>query len=365
VHPAPPPGLKNVARIPKYAIWEITKACNMKCIHCEGSAGKREGDELTTAEALALCDELIAEGCEQCNISGGEPLLRRDWPLLCRRLADGGVRVTLVTNGSLLDAASASKAVEAGVACVALSVDGLRATHDRIRPFRGSPRSSFDALLATLQRVQATQMPVAIITHVNRWNLVELDAMHAMFRDLAVEHWQIQLGVPLGRQREIGVPYMIGPEQLPSLARTLAGWMKPDQRPKLLITDTIGYYTEQEPYLRVTESGEPTFWAGCYAGILAVGIESNGDITGCSSLPREFVAGNLRHRPFREIWADEEGFAYNTRWQEAWLTGYCAHCSYRRLCRAGCTSLAYAVTGTIHENPFCLHRVQCTGTGCP
>ena len=68
----------------------------------------------------------------------------------------------------------------------------------------------------------------------------------------------------------------------------------------------------------------------------------------------------MRERPFREIWADEEGFSYNTRWTEQGLTGYCAQCAYRRLCRAGCSSLAWSVTGTVYDNPFCLHRVAMT-----
>lgn len=349
--------LRGVRRVPVHAIWEITTACNMRCIHCEGAAGRRDPSELSTAEALALCDALIAAGCEQCNLSGGEPMLRPDWPTLSARLAEGSIKVTLVTNGSRLDERAVGVALDARVFSVALSLDGLRSTHDRIRPFRSPRGSSFDDVLGALTRMRGTALEVAVITHVNRWNFDELEGLHALLGELGVKHWQLQLGVPLGRQREIEEPYMIAPSQLPALARLLVSLRTSRKPPLLRITDTIGYYGPCEPILRQTPSGEPSFWTGCYAGILAVGIESNGNVKGCSSLPHEFVAGNVRDRSFQEIWDDESGFAYNTRWSEDQLAGFCASCAYRRVCRAGCTSLAYSVTGTVHDNPFCLHRV--------
>ncbi len=352
-----PAALRNVERVPKHVIWEITTACNMACIHCEGSAGRRDRAELSTNEALALCDELVASGCEQCNLSGGEPMLRRDWPQLCERLARSGVKVALVTNGSRLDARAVGQAIEAGVFSVALSVDGLRETHDRIRPFRSARGSSFDDVMAAIGALEQAPVEIAVITHVNRWNFDQLGDIHELLHGKSVRHWQLQLGIPLGRQRQIEAPYMIAPAQLATLAKRLVALRESRKPPLLRITDSIGYYTACEPSLRTTSRGEASFWTGCYAGILAMGIESNGNIKGCSSLPSEFVAGNVRETPLREIWADEERFGYNTRWNEAGLTGYCAQCAYRRLCRAGCTSLAFSVTGTVYDNPFCLHRV--------
>jgi len=346
-------------RAPRTAIWEITSACNLRCIHCEAEAGTRRPDELTTDEALSLCDALAAAGCHHCNVSGGEPLLRADWPTLCERLAQWGVQVSLVSNGSLLDAEAIETARRAGVGSFAVSLDGLEKTHDRIR-LRPHPGSSQHAqVLSALDRLAETGIPRAAITHVNRWNFGELEAIHALLAEHRVQVWQVQLGSPLGRQRQIGVPYMIAPEQLPELAARLVALIRAGKPPRLSIVDCIGYYTEAEPVLRSARSNAPALWTGCYAGLLHVGIDSNGDVKGCSSMPREFVAGNVRQRPFQEIWDDESRFAYNTAWEEEKLTGFCATCPYRRVCRAGCTSLAYSVTGSIYENPFCLHRVRC------
>ncbi|HEY3445220.1 MAG TPA: radical SAM protein [Myxococcales bacterium] len=353
-----PSGLvHSIQRQPKNAIWEITSLCNLRCRHCESSAGCRDPNELTTDEALKLCDDLAEAGCLQCNVSGGEPLMRKDWPQICARLASHGLKVNLVTNGTLLDEEAIATAQRHGVSAFALSFDGLQPTHDRIRPHPVPGRSQFAEVVAALERLQKVGALVATITHINRWNYGELEAMHALLGEKGVARWQVQLGMPQGRQREIEVPYTISPEMLPELAARLVALIQSEKLPGLLIVDDIGYYTEVEPVLRSSPGKNPSVWTGCYAGILNVGIESNGDVKGCSGLPKEFVAGNVRARPFREIWADESRFAYNTCWHESKLTGFCARCPYRRICRAGCTAMAYSVTGSIYDNPYCLHRV--------
>jgi radical SAM protein with 4Fe4S-binding SPASM domain len=351
-----PVALRKVVRKPRHAIWEITAACNLRCLHCESRAGLRRNDELTTQEALALCDALAAAGCNQCNVSGGEPLMRKDWAQLCGRLSGHGVRVTVVTNGVLFDDDAAHTARDSGVSAVAVSLDGMRDTHDRIRPSHGVADSSFREVVRAIGTAQNAGLVPAVITHINRWNLGELGAVHALLRQLGVDWWQVQLGLPLGRQREIREPYMLAPEQLGELAHAIATLIRGGGSPRLRVTDTIGYYTRLEPVLRGgTGHG---IWTGCYAGILAVAIDCNGDVKGCSCLPKQFVAGNVRERPFGQIWDDERGFAYNTDWHEERLTGECARCAYRRVCRAGCTSLAWSVTGSIYENPYCLHRLS-------
>lgn len=349
--------LEKIRRVPRHVVWEITTACNLRCIHCEGNAGKRDPDELSASEAQRLCDTLMEEGCRYCNISGGEPLLRRDWDSICERLARGGVLVTLVTNGTYLDGAAVGRAVKAGVARVALSLDGLHTTHDAIRPAPAKGHSSFEDVMDAIDRLGHSGLEISVITHINRWNMDELGDLHALLNRKGVHLWQVQLGIPLGRFRQIDQPYMITPGQLESVARLLGMLILEERLPRIKVADTIGYYTRWEPVLRRSTGGALGFWTGCYAGILVAGIESNGCVKGCPSMPPEFIAGNVRERSFHDLWAEEHLFAYNTRWREEKITGFCAGCPYRRLCRAGCTSLAYAVTGTIYENPYCLHRV--------
>jgi radical SAM protein with 4Fe4S-binding SPASM domain len=134
--------------------------------------------------------------------------------------------------------------------------------------------------------------------------------------------------------------------------------MARDGRVKLMVADNIGYYARQEPVIRRAVGGMSTFFTGCMAGCLAVCIQSDGSVKGCPTHPDSFVVGELRKESFAAIWADEARFAYNTRWDESKLVGECATCPFRRVCRAGCTSMAYAVTGTIYDNPYCVQRVK-------
>jgi radical SAM protein with 4Fe4S-binding SPASM domain len=346
-----------VRRVPQHCVWDLTNACNLRCVHCELAAGNAAPDELSTKEALRVADELIALGCRKVSLTGGEPLLRPDWSVIAEHLARAGLWVSLVTNGLPLSSEVVDRAEAAGVSGVSVSLDGLRAVHDRIRvsPTRGPSR--FEAAVTAIERVAASSLRPSVITQVNQWNLAQLDDLHELLCKLGVELWQVQLALPLGRLLEIREPYLIAPTDLPTLTATLARFARA-QRLRLAVADSIGYYDENEPLLRRTQDGRRAFWTGCMAGCMGVSIASNGDVKGCPTHPAAFVAGNVRQEPFRTIWEDRSRFSYNTQWKEELLEGECARCEFRRLCRAGCTSMAYAVTGTIYDNPYCVQRVR-------
>ncbi len=353
LHPA-----EVLPRVPDTCFWEITDACNLRCVHCEQNAGTKDPAELDTAEALALADDLAAAKCRCVNLTGGEPLLRRDWPLLARHLADRGIVVVVISNGVLLDGEAVAQLKDSGVSAVAVSLDGDREVHDRIRvPAARATGSVYDAALAALDRLAAAGIRSAVITQIHRRNIDRLGAMHELLAARRIDLWQLQVCMPLGRLLEYREQYLIEPADLPRLQRAIAGFVRAG-RPRIRVADNIGYYGTDEPYLRRTSDGRPSFWSGCTAGCRVVGICSNGDVKGCPSHPRAFVAGNVRRTRFAEIWADEANFAYNTRWRVDQLVGGCAKCAFRRICRAGCRTMAYSVTGTIHDNPFCVQRLE-------
>ncbi len=346
-----------VRRVPQHCVWDLTNACNLRCVHCELEAGHAAPDELSTEEALRVADELIELGCRKVSLTGGEPLLRPDWPVIAEHLAAAGVWVSLMTNGLRLTPEVLDRAGAVGVSGVSVSLDGLRTVHDRIRVAPTRAPSRFDAAVTALERVAASPLRSSVITQVNQWNLAQLDDLHELLCKLGVELWQVQLALPLGRLLTIREPYLIAPTDLPELTATLARFARA-QRLRLAVADSIGYYDEHEPLLRRTQDGRRAFWTGCMAGCLGVAIASNGDVKGCPTHPAAFVVGNVRQEGFRAIWEDRGRFAYNTEWNEDLLQGECARCEFRRLCRAGCTSMAYAVTGTIYDNPYCVQRVR-------
>jgi radical SAM protein with 4Fe4S-binding SPASM domain len=345
-------------RVPRLCFWELTHACNLRCIHCEADAGRPAPDELTAEEALTLASELGEVGCREVQLTGGEPLLRPDWAIIAARLAELGMKVTVITNGTLVDAPMVERMVRAGVQGLSCSLDGQREVHDaiRVRPGGNGP-SSYDSVERALRLAVDSPLRTAVITQIHQGNLDDLGAIHEKLVMLGVDVWQVQICMPLGRLLRFKDQYLLRPEQLPSLEEKLAAFIR-DGRLRIAVGDNIGYYGRAEPILRGSVKGKQSFWMGCIAGCGVVALCPNGDVKGCPSHPREFVVGNVRQTPFARIWQDAERFPYTTAWNEELLEGGCRSCPYRRLCRAGCTTMAYAVTGTIYDNPYCLQRVR-------
>jgi radical SAM protein with 4Fe4S-binding SPASM domain len=346
----------SLPRVPLRCFWEITEACNLRCIHCEVDAGRRAPDELSTEEAWRVAGELADAQCESVCLTGGEPLLREDWPELSRRLHELGLRVTVITNGVLVDRPMVQRLLAAGVFGISVSLDGSREVHDRIRlPASRCIGSSYDAALRAIRLAAESRLKTAVITQVHRHSLGELTRMYEELVALGIDMWQVQLCMPLGRMPTHAPEYLIAPSELPGLEELLASLID-DGRLAIAVGDNIGYYGRHEPALRGAVRGTKTFWLGCPAGCRVVALCANGDVKGCPSHPRALVVGNLRETPLREIWADRRRFAYNTEWDEALLEGRCRACEFRQICRAGCTTMAYVTSGTIYDNPYCIQR---------
>jgi len=342
-------------RRPRVCIWEVTRACNLRCIHCENHGGERSPRELSSSTMQTVAAGLIRLGCQQIDLTGGEPLLRADWPQLAAMLVDSGLKVAMISNGLLFDEGAVERARRVGIATIGISIDGLQATHDGMRLRPGCGPSPWREAVAGLERV-LSRFDTVVITQVNRRNLHELPALRERLVGLGVRRWQLQLTVPVGRVQEIAEPFVLVPADLEELlafiveARRL-GALQID------VSDSIGYYTEHEVGLRGSE-GKAAPWAGCQAGLGLVAITYDGRVRGCSALPPEFDAGDLHDEGIEQIWNDAERFAYCTRFDHRNLCGGCTACRVGSLCRAGCTTMAFWSSGTIYSNPYCLLRVR-------
>lgn len=344
--------LENVERRPHTCIWEITGACNLRCIHCANHSGKPGPRELPLEKMLLLVKSLAQLGCKMIDITGGEPLLHPHWDTLAKEIADHGMEAALITNGTLLDESCLDRAVRAGIQVIAISLDGLQVAHDRVRQGLGSGSSPFEksvaAIKGSLQRVKTR-----VITQVNLYNLPQLRQLRAFLGQMGVQSWQLQLAVPTGRLLYSNAPYVISPNQLEELTDFIVEAALDGGPPFIDTSDTIGYYTAKESILRKRREGQGV-WLGCQAGIRAMAITYNGTVRGCSLMPAEFDAGDLHSETLEEIWRQKKRFAFSTGFDCDRLTGACARCRFGFLCRAGCTTMAYWSTGTIYENPYCL-----------
>jgi radical SAM protein with 4Fe4S-binding SPASM domain len=119
------------------------------------------------------------------------------------------------------------------------------------------------------------------------------------------------------------------------------------------VGENIGYYG-----LKGTALNDGMPYYGCYAGTRIAGIESNGDVKGCLSMPEEFVEGNIRSSSFTAIWNNPDGFAYNRKFTKETAGGACRECRYLPLCRGGCATTSFSQTGCRADNPYCIYQLE-------
>ncbi len=325
--------------------WELTLACNLRCAHCGSSAGRPRADELTTAEALAVCDQLPDLLVFEVDFTGGEPLVRDDWFAIAVRLRALGIRTKLVTNGLLLTSETVARLKEAGIERVGVSIDGLAPTHDHIRKRPGL----FAHILSATERLVAAGIPVSAVTTVNALNIGQLPALHRVLRSAGVDIWQFQPLFPLGRAQGCTELSLSEADYL-RLGSFYAEAAGDGQAPTISPGDSFGYFTEMD------RRSPP--WGGCSAGLDLCGIMSDGRVKGCLSMPDEFAEGDLRRRDLWEIWFDPHAFHYNRGFAPADLGDACRGCPKGESCRGGCTSMSYACTGRPHGDPLCLTSIR-------
>lgn len=341
---------------PVTAVWELTMGCNMRCKHCGSSCRKPLPGELTTAESLALCDDIIALGLKWITLSGGEPLTRADWPLLVRRLREGGVVPNIITNGWMCTEEAIETAREAGVGTFAISLDGPRDVHDFIRR-----QGSYDRSVAALKCMAEKGVAAGVITTVQRHNLDRLEEMYLTLKDLGLTNWQLQIGLLMGNMRHGENAEMLLPPEAVDQVIDFIHAHSLDPQMSIYPADCLGYYNrkEIEARTRAYRSDQPIVWQGCNAGKNSFGILHNGDILGCTSIrDRAFIEGNIRVRPLAEIWNDPKGFSWSRKLTKAQLTGRCQTCGYGDTCLGGCPNTRLTTNGTIHsDNIYCSYSL--------
>ena len=341
---------------PRSCTWEITFRCNFKCLHCASdvNSNKVRGEELSFNDILTVIQDLASLECEQITLSGGEPLMRSDWPEIASAIVSHGMHALLISNGFLIDDDMAHRIKDSGVSLVGLSLDGTESVHNYIR----KNCESFSRVRRAAQILNAVNIPVNIITHINQLNLKSIEEIEEIIVPLNINEWRLQLGAPVGRL-QTHPELLIEPTDLPAIADFIVA-AKARDRIAIAVGDNIGYYSSHEEALRDRpERNGLKFFCGCSAGCLNIGIESNGNVKGCLSLQfDEMIEGNVKEESLVKIWNKKGAFAYTRDFNSTNLHGSCADCEFGEICRGGCTFMAMGATGKPHNNPYCLLKVM-------
>lgn len=326
----------DFAAAPFTVAWEVTRACPLRCVHCRADAHtRRDPDELTTDEGLALIADTAAMGTRVLVITGGDPLARPDVCELLRGVHAAGMHAGFspsVTPRLTRDALA--RALDAGAATVHLSLDGASAgVHDGFRQVRGS----FDRTLAAIHTVHELGARLQVGTTVSRRTVSELPAVARRLEGL-VDLWSLFFLVPTGRA-ETGdmldadeherVLHWIAEVDLPFAVRTIAAPTYRRVRAQLGLAPGPGV-NDGNGFAFVSHVGEV-----CPSGFLPL------------------AAGNVRDAPLSQWYRDAPLF--RALRDPGQLGGKCGHCEYRDLC-GGSRARAWALTGDpLAADPTCAY----------
>lgn len=336
---------------PEFAALEVTLRCDMTCLHCGSAATRRERPgSLSHEEWLGVVDELKRLGTRHFTLSGGEPFLYPRWRELVTYIRDRGGAVNFISNGHRITEDDVVFMKQVGVEHLGVSLDGDEAVHDAIRRTPGSFRRIVD--LFALGRKHG--LPVYPASSINKMNFPVREDILRVLLENGVKFWQVQIVNSFGRADKLRDRLLLEPDQFVTLCEDIRRWQhEHGEQVRVIPADSLGYCHP------VTDEILGDYrWEGCNAGMHVIGIQADGAVLGCLSLQAErFVAGNIRERPLSEIWQDDTCFAYTRLYDPSLMEGACGGCDSARQCKAGCLGLAYSVTGTITQNPYCYKSI--------
>lgn len=338
---------------PVHVVWEITLACNLKCQHCGSRAGKARNNELTTQECFEVVEKLAKLGTREITLIGGEAFLRQDWLEIIKEIRNHNIYCTMQTGALNFTREKLEEAIQAGLQGIGVSIDGLPELHDRLRGVPGSYQMAID----TLQRAKEAELNGSVNTQIGPETIAILPELMDRIIEAGARQWQIQLTVAMGNAVD-NDHLLLQPYQLLELMPLLNRLFNKAYQQGLAILpgNNIGYFGPYEHKFHSLENSW-SHWTGCSAGQTAIGLEADGTVKGCPSLPTiGYAGGNLKDLSLEEIWNTREEIHFGRLRSIDDLWGFCRTCYYADLCRGGCTWTAHSLLGKPGNNPYCHYR---------
>jgi heme b synthase len=341
--------------IPKWIAWEITRKCNLKCIHCRSSSeiGVKEHPDFSTKEAFRIIDNITSYAKPVVVLSGGEPLFRKDVFDIARYGSEKGLRMCLATNGTLVNNEICEKIKDSGIKIVSLSLDGSEeAVHDNFRNQKGAFAGTINA--AGLFKKHGIEF--IINSSFTKRNQEEIPKIYKLAKELGATAWYMFMIVPTGRGEEI-MSELISKEDYEEILEWHYQMEKNEKEMLVRPTCAPHYYRivlqkskeEGSRFERRTLKFSTGGAKGCIAGQLIALVDVDGNVLPCSYFPK--AAGNIKEQSFKDIWENSELFKDLRDFKK--YKGKCGSCEYVSVC-GGCRARAYSVYGDyLEEEPFC------------
>jgi len=342
-------------------VWNITKRCNLKCVHCYAHATPQAQDnELSTDEGKALIDDLADFKAPVLLFSGGEPLMRKDLPELAGYAVKKGMRAVISTNGTLIHEETAKALKDIGLSYVGISLDGGRAINDRFRGVHGA----FDAALKGIDNCQKTGIKVGLRFTINKFNVGEVPLLFDILEERSIPRICFYHLVYAGRGSVLVKDDLSHAEtrKVVDLIIDRTKDIHDRNLPKEVLT--VDNHADG-PYLYLRLLKEDPDRAAQVLELLQMNDGNNsGRGIGCVSWDGEVHAdqfwrhhsfGNVRKRPFSEIWTDtSEPLMAKLKEKKKHVTGRCAACKWLDICGGNFRVRAEATSGDLWApDPAC------------
>jgi AdoMet-dependent heme synthase len=351
-----PGAREQFAASPLVVIWEVTRACDLACVHCRASAiSLREPDELTTEQGTDLLREIKRFGKPLVVFTGGDPLKRPDLDEMIATASREGLVTFLSPSGTpLLTHAALHRARQCGLRGVSLSLDGSNeAIHDAFRGVRGSFQWSLEGAAAAV----GLGLTLQINTTLTRHNLRDLPAIADLVGGLEARRWTLFLLVPTGRAQE---SQQVTPKECEEVFKWLAQ-IAPKAPFRIKTTEGPHFRRVAMQSGLCAPSGDSPapnrFVSGMNDGSGFVFISSRGDIQPSGFLP--ISAGNVKSISLVKVYREHPLFVALRN--PDLLKGRCGRCEFRGIC-GGSRARAYAVSGDyLAEDPACAYEPTAAG----
>lgn len=342
-------------------VWNMTKQCNLKCIHCYAHAKSTAQDnELTTREGKDLIDDLAAFGSPVILFSGGEPLMRKDLPELAEYAVSKGMRAVISTNGTLITSDIAKTLKEIGLSYVGISLDGLEEIHDHFRGQKGS----FQASMEGIRNCQEAGIKVGLRFTMNKINVNDIPGVFNLLETMNIPRVCFYHLVYAGRGSK-----MVEEDLTHEKTREVVNLIMDETRRlhdlgKMKEVLTVDNHADGPfVYLRMLQENPER--AKEILELLEMNEgNSSGHGIGCVSWDGEVHAdqfwrhksfGNIRQRPFSKIWTDpEDSLLLQLKEKKKHVGGRCSHCRWLDVCAGNFRVRAEAYSGDVWaDDPAC------------
>ncbi|WP_394583250.1 TIGR04053 family radical SAM/SPASM domain-containing protein [Cytobacillus firmus] len=353
---------------PFIVIWELTRACQLKCLHCRAEAQyRRDSRELSFEEGIALIDQIMEMNNPMLVFTGGDPLMRQDVFDIAEYAVKKGVRVSMTPSATPnVTKEAIEKAKQVGLARWAFSLDGPNAEiHDHFRGTSGS----FDLTIERIKYLHELEIPVQINTVISRYNIDYLEEMAQVVEELKCVLWSVFFLVPTGRGQEKDMISPVEHEKVFTWLYNLSKKVTFDIKTtaaqhyrRVVIQQKMKEAKDQNEDIQYLDALTQQGLTGSIDGLGRapkgvndgngfVFISHIGDVYPSGLLPVK--AGNVREQPLAEIYRESPIFK-DLRNPDKYK-GKCGQCEFRYVC-GGSRSRAFAMTGDYMESePFCVY----------